>query len=72
MKTFQLIFQGGRVQNLWADRWSREEGVIHFHAGRLSQQFAEESLIMVDELSDEGFVHPVEVGSSSRRQLAEV
>ncbi len=58
MKIFQLIFKGGRVQNLMAEQWSRRDGVIHFQAGRTTHEFPAGSVIMIDELADEGEVQP--------------
>ncbi len=56
MKIFQLIFRGGRVQNLMADRWLRRDDSIHFQAGRTTHEFPAGSVIMIDELSDDGQV----------------
>ncbi len=58
MKTYQLIFRGGRVQNLMADQYSRRNGAIQFRTERTTLEFPVGDLIMVDELEDEGFSQP--------------
>jgi hypothetical protein len=54
MKIFQIIFRGGRVQNLMADQYSRQNGAVQFRTGRSTVEFPEVDLIKVDELADEG------------------
>lgn len=55
MKTFQVIFQTGRVQNILADRWHNERGVVHFEiGGKAAATYPAHELIMVDQLDEDG------------------
>jgi hypothetical protein len=54
MNLFQLIFKGGRVQNLMADHWSHQEDVIRFQEGLTTHEFHADSVIRIDELTDHG------------------
>jgi len=61
MKLYQVIFRGGRVQNLLADRYSRQGGVIQFRMGTSRTEFLAGDLLMIDELTDDGFAQPTRV-----------
>jgi hypothetical protein len=58
MKTFQVIFQTGRVQNLMADSWSNESGIVRFKVGGSdSVTFPAHELIMIDQPDElEGYM----------------
>lgn len=56
MKTFQLIFKGGRVQNLLADHWSHEDDMICFEAGLTTHEFSADSVIRIDDLTEDGWM----------------
>lgn len=64
MKLYQLIFRGGRVQTLMADRYSRNKSTIHFRTGRTTLEFPAVDLIMIDELADEGMTQTAGMGGT--------
>lgn len=63
MRTFQIIFQNGRVQNLMAHNYTREDGAIRFRTGNDSViEFTPAELLMIEEVEEGEF--PKEPGSS--------
>lgn len=53
MRIFQIIFKGGRVQNIMADRYHNRNGAVRFHMDKATIEYAAGDLIMIDELFDE-------------------
>jgi len=70
MRIYQVIFRGGRVQNLLADHCSRQDGTIQFRRGINVTEFPVGDLLMIDELADEGTSQPLWVNRTATPEPA--